>query len=192
MLKCVRLTGIFAYSCSVFLGERGHGWQGALTDGESMKDPMMNTHRLVFSKHTVGTQLGEPDIEEIMALCLTGRKEREKTANRNSVKRGTGTKWSEIKLFRRQSAAQEREVISFYRHLKCPGISDVLCRVPWGGRGCLQHPGLCVWISCWWTWQPGWHPESHGVSLSESKNTATTCLLTSFFNLPFQTFTKRC
>lgn len=77
MLKCVRLTGIFTHSCSVFLGEGGHGWQGALTDGESVKDPMMNTHRLVFPKHAVGTQLGEPDIEEIMALCLQGgRKER--------------------------------------------------------------------------------------------------------------------
>lgn len=73
MLKCVRLTGIFTHCCSVFLGERCHGWQGALTDGESVKDPMMNTHRLVFPEHTVGTQLGEPDIEEIMALCLAGR-----------------------------------------------------------------------------------------------------------------------
>lgn len=94
-----------------------------------------------------------------------------KTAHRDSVKRGTGTKWTEMKLFRQQSAAQEREVISF-SYKTPPGswnLWHVLRWVPWGGRGCLQHPGLCVWISCWWTWQPGWHPESHGVSLSESK-----------------------
>lgn len=35
-----------------------------------MKDAMMDTHRLVFPKYTMSTQLGQPDIEEIMALCL--------------------------------------------------------------------------------------------------------------------------
>lgn len=39
----------------------------------------MNTHGLVFLKHTMGTQLGQPDVEDVMALCLTGRRgEREK------------------------------------------------------------------------------------------------------------------
>lgn len=58
------------------------------------------------------------------------------------------------------------------------------CRLlPWGGRGCLQRPGLCVWNSCWLTWQPGWHPESHGASLSESK----TQQKVSFIHLLFST-----
>lgn len=39
-----------------------------------MKDAMVDAHRLVLPKYTVGTQLGQPDVEDVMALCLTWRK----------------------------------------------------------------------------------------------------------------------
>lgn len=37
----------------------------------------MNTHGLIFLKHTVGTQLGQPDVEDLMTLCLTGKRLKE-------------------------------------------------------------------------------------------------------------------
>lgn len=65
--------------CSVFLGKSGHSWQGARSQGQSMTDAMVNTHGLIFLKHTMGTKLGQPDVEDVMALCLTGsRGERER------------------------------------------------------------------------------------------------------------------
>lgn len=35
-----------------------------------MKDAPMDTHRLIFPKYTMSTQLGQPDVEDVMALCL--------------------------------------------------------------------------------------------------------------------------
>lgn len=60
---------------SVLLGKSSHGRQGAVARGESVKDSALDTHRLVFPKYAMGTQLGQPDVEDIVALCLTGRKE---------------------------------------------------------------------------------------------------------------------
>lgn len=37
-----------------------------------MKDAAMDTHCLIFSVYTVGTQLGQPDVEYIRTLCLMG------------------------------------------------------------------------------------------------------------------------
>lgn len=65
-------AGIYTDRCSVFLGKRGHCWQGARAHRESVEDAMMNTHRLIFPEHAMGTQLGQPDVEDVMALCLTG------------------------------------------------------------------------------------------------------------------------
>lgn len=55
--------------------------------------------------------------------------------------------------------------------LQCLWILVCVCVfvLPWGGRCCPQRQGLCLWSSYWWTWQPNWHPVSHGASLSESK-----------------------
>lgn len=61
-----------------------------------MTDAMMNTHGLVFLKHTMGTKLGQPDVEEVMALCLTGsggrwrEREKEKMTVQESRKENEG------------------------------------------------------------------------------------------------------
>lgn len=55
---------------SVSLGYSSHSWQGVGRHGQCMKDAMMNTHGFIFPKHTVCTQLGQPDVEDVMALCL--------------------------------------------------------------------------------------------------------------------------
>lgn len=39
----------------------------------------MDSHCLIFPIYTMGTQLGQPDVEDIMALCLTERRGTEKT-----------------------------------------------------------------------------------------------------------------
>lgn len=60
---------LYTHHCVVFLSNR----QGAWCQGQSIKDAMMNTHRLILLKHTVGNQLGQPDVEQVVALCLNGR-----------------------------------------------------------------------------------------------------------------------
>ncbi len=67
-------AGIFTDHCSVSLREGGHGRQVARAQGQSMKYTVMNTHCLVLPKYAVGTQFRQPDVEDVMALCLTGRK----------------------------------------------------------------------------------------------------------------------
>lgn len=44
-----------------------------------MKHPMMNTHGLVFTKNPMGTEFGEPDVEDVRTLGLgRGRRRRKK------------------------------------------------------------------------------------------------------------------
>lgn len=175
IIKCVTLTlatWVFTDRCSVLLGESGHGWQGARAQGKSVKHATMNTQCLVFPKHTMGTQLGQPDVEELVVLCLTGRWERKQQQH---------TKIEKEQQAESNTSSLHCILKNIHEHVICvvnhfantswdrKSLWIVLCRLPWGGTGCLQHPGLCVWISCWQTWQPGWRPDSHGVSLSESK-----------------------
>ena len=60
-------------SDSVVLAERSHSWQGVLAHRKRVKDAMMNAQRLVLSEHTMGGELGQPDVEDVAALRLTWR-----------------------------------------------------------------------------------------------------------------------
>lgn len=56
--------------CSVLMGETGHRRQSALAPGERVEDAAVDAHRLVLPIYAMGAQLGEPDVEEVVALCL--------------------------------------------------------------------------------------------------------------------------
>lgn len=43
-----------------------------------MKDTTMDTHRLIFPEYTMCTQLCQPDVENVMALCLMREKKENK------------------------------------------------------------------------------------------------------------------
>lgn len=46
----------------------------------------MNAQGFVFLEHAVGAQLGQPDVENLLALCLPGRKtERKRNRKQNVV-----------------------------------------------------------------------------------------------------------
>ena len=63
---------------------------------------MMDAHRLVLPEHTMCTQLRQPDVEEVMALCLTTRREakyRELKKTTKQKKKEKKGKAIETKLF---------------------------------------------------------------------------------------------
>lgn len=49
----------------------GHGRQRARGHGQSMEDAALDAHGLVLPEDAVGAQLGQPDVEQVVALCLT-------------------------------------------------------------------------------------------------------------------------
>lgn len=59
---------------SVPLGEGGHSWQGVGRQRQGVEDAVMNAHGFVFPKDAVGAQLGQPYVENLLALCLESRK----------------------------------------------------------------------------------------------------------------------
>lgn len=71
---------------SVSLGYGGHRWQRVGSQRQRVEDAVMNAHGFVFLEHAVGAELGQPDVENLLALCLTGRRtERKRNRKQNFV-----------------------------------------------------------------------------------------------------------
>ena len=52
------------------VGKAGHGGQVPLAQGEGVQDPTVDTQCLVLLEDAVGAQLGQPDVEQLVALGL--------------------------------------------------------------------------------------------------------------------------
>ena len=53
------------------VSQAGHGGQVPLALGEGVQDPAVDAHGLVLLEDAVSAQLGQPDVEELVALGLT-------------------------------------------------------------------------------------------------------------------------
>ena len=147
-----------AHRVSVALSvSRGAQWQG-------LQEAVVNVSGLVLLEHAVGTQLGHPDVEELVALYLGERKRRHEAgeSSLNRKEKLGGHFYSLLDSDRPEPKVPKINILKqrmWNGSLKVQMWNEV---VPSCGKEYLQHPSRSDLTSCLWTSLQGWHLTSPG------------------------------